>query len=53
MKKQSQKRTVATSFALRYWLVWTLLLASIAYGFHRYFEYRNRELDMRIEKLNN
>jgi hypothetical protein len=39
-------------FAVRYWLVWALLMATIAYGIHRYFEYRNAELDRRIELLN-
>jgi len=52
MKHPFQNRTKATTSAVRYWLVWALLLAAIAYGFHRYFEYRNAELDKRIEKLN-
>jgi hypothetical protein len=36
---------------LRYWLVWVALIAAIVYGIHRYFEYRNAELDKRIERL--
>lgn len=38
---------------LRYWLLWALLLAALAYGVHRYFEYRNAELDRRLEQLEN
>ncbi|GEM_PF-6740877 len=52
MKKQSQKRTVAISFAVRYWLLWALLFAALAYGIHRYFVYRDVRLEKRIEKLN-
>ncbi len=37
--------------AVRYWLFWGLLMAGLAYGFHRYFEYRDRELDKRLEQL--
>ncbi|MBK9016597.1 MAG: hypothetical protein IPM82_22365 [Saprospiraceae bacterium] len=51
MKKQCQKRSVATSFAVRYWLVWAMLLAAIAYGFHCYFEYRDAQLEKRLERL--
>lgn len=40
------------SATLRYWLAWALLLIGLAYGLHRYFEYRNAELDRRIEQLN-
>lgn len=36
---------------LRYWLLWALLMAVLAYGVHLYFEYRNRELDKRLEQL--
>ncbi|MEK7254018.1 MAG: hypothetical protein AAB316_04685 [Bacteroidota bacterium] len=39
--------------ALRYWLVWAAVIAALAYGIHRYFEYRNAELDKRIERLGN
>jgi hypothetical protein len=37
---------------IRYWLPWLLLLVALAIGIHRYFEYRNAELDKRIEQLN-
>lgn len=37
--------------ALRYWLFWGLLMCGLAYGIHRYFEYRNHELDKRLELL--
>ena len=37
--------------ALRYWLFWGLFLAGLAFAMHRYFEYRNQELDRRIERL--
>lgn len=33
------------------WLVWLLLLLALFYGMHRYFEYRNQELDKRLEQL--
>ena len=36
---------------LRYWLFWGLLIAGLAYGIHCYFEYRNHELDKRLEQL--
>ncbi len=39
------------SAAIRFWLPWLLLTVAIAYGIHRYFEYRNAELDKRIELL--
>ncbi len=37
--------------ALRYWLFWALVIAGLAFGAHRYFEYRNAELDKRLERL--
>lgn len=37
--------------ALRYWLVWALVVAALFYAMHRYFEYRNCELDKRLEQL--
>lgn len=40
-----------THSAVRYWLLWVLLIAGLAYGIHRYFEYRNAELDKRLELL--
>lgn len=33
-------------------LLWVLLFAALFYGMHRYFEYRTRELDKRLERLN-
>jgi hypothetical protein len=36
---------------LRYWLLWGLLIAGLMYGFHLYLEYRNHELDKRLEQL--
>lgn len=41
-----------SSFALRYWLFWGLLVAVLAYSINRYFDYRNRELDKRLEQIN-
>lgn len=35
----------------RYWLLWALLIAVLAIGINAYFDYRNRELDKRIERL--
>jgi hypothetical protein len=52
MKKQFQIGSIVPAPSVRYWLVCALLLAAIAYGLHRYFEYRNQELDKRIEMLN-
>ena len=37
--------------AIRYWLACALLIAGLAYGIHRYFEYRNVELDRRLEMI--
>ena len=37
--------------ALRYWLGWLLLLVALAAAMHGYLDYRNRELDKRIERL--
>jgi len=33
-------------------LLWVLLFATLFYGMHCYFEYRTRELDKRLERLN-
>lgn len=37
---------------LRYWLPWVLLVLGLTYGIHRYFEYRDAQLDKRLELLN-
>lgn len=37
--------------SLRYWLAWALVVAALFYAMHRYFEYRNGELDKRLEQL--
>jgi hypothetical protein len=39
------------SAALRYWLGWLLLLVALAAAMHGYLDYRNCELDKRIERL--
>ena len=36
----------------RYWLLWALLIAVLAIGINAYFDYRNRELDKRLEQIN-
>jgi hypothetical protein len=36
---------------LRYLLLVLLLLVAFAYGVHRYFEYRNTELDKKLQRL--
>ncbi len=36
---------------LVHWLVWLLLAAGLFYGMNRYFEYRERQLDKRLEQL--
>ena len=36
---------------LSYWLAWLLLVLGLFYGMHRYLEYRNSELDKRLERL--
>lgn len=40
-------------FDLSYWLVWSILISAMIYGIHCYFEYRNHELDKRLEQLQN
>ena len=47
----TKKETPKGLSPLRYWLVWGLLVAALAYGMHRYFEYRNGGLDRRNEQL--
>lgn len=37
--------------ALLHWLGWLLLAAALFYGMHRYFEYRDYQLDKRLEQL--
>ncbi len=46
-----KKRRRWLRFALSYWLAWAVLFAGLAWGVHRYFEYRTRELDKRLERL--
>jgi hypothetical protein len=48
----TKKEAPAGLSPLRYWLVWGLLVLVLAYGIHRYFEFRNAALDRRIELLN-
>ncbi len=36
---------------VRYWLGWLLLFAALALAMHGYLDYRNRELDKRLERL--
>ncbi|MBI5915907.1 MAG: hypothetical protein HY842_11055 [Bacteroidetes bacterium] len=36
---------------IHYWLFWALLIGGLLYGIHRYFEYRNMELDKRLERI--
>ncbi|MCC6724877.1 MAG: hypothetical protein IT258_10230 [Saprospiraceae bacterium] len=36
---------------IRNWMVSLLLIAGFLYGVHRYFEYRNMELDKRLELI--
>lgn len=45
------KSTPPSRPVLRYWLVWALVVAALFYAMHRYFEYRNGELDKRLEQL--
>ena len=37
--------------SIRYWIWWGLCLGLFAYGVDRYLEYRNQELDKRLEQL--
>ncbi len=37
---------------LRYWLFWVLLIAVLGLGINAYFDFRNRELDKRLEQIN-
>ncbi|MBL7796687.1 MAG: hypothetical protein JNJ90_09310 [Saprospiraceae bacterium] len=36
----------------RYWLFWVLLLTVLGLGINAYFDFRNRELDKRLEQIN-
>ena len=36
---------------LLHWLAWSLLVAGLFYAMHRYFEYRDHELDKRLEQM--
>lgn len=47
----SKQRVSGLRLAVIYWAAWVLLLAGLAWGIHRYFEYRNHELDKRLEQL--
>ncbi len=38
--------------ALRYWLFRVLLIVVLGLGINAYFDFRNRELDKRIEQIN-
>jgi len=42
----------ATSSTIRYWLFWVLLIAVLGLGINAYFDFRNRELDKRLEQIN-
>jgi len=44
--------TPDTFSTLRYWLFWVLLIAVLGLGINAYFDFRNRELDKRIEQIN-
>lgn len=48
---EQKNKLLSDRSTFRYWLIWAMLIAALAYGVHRYFEYRNRELDKRIEQL--
>jgi hypothetical protein len=44
--------TLNTAFStVRYWIFWTLFLAALAIGINAYFDFRNRELDKRLEQI--
>ena len=51
LNKEKQARLQHRLSSLRYWLFGGLLIAALAYGIHRYFEYRTHELDKRLELL--
>lgn len=46
---EHRKKTTASAICFR--LAWLLLVVALFYGLHRYFEYRNQELDKRLERL--
>ncbi len=37
---------------IRYWLFWVLIIVILGLGINAYFDYRNRELDKRLEQIN-
>lgn len=39
------------ALAVRFWLGWLLLVLGLAFAIHAYFEYRNHELDKRLENV--
>jgi len=41
-----------TFSTIRYWLSWVLLTAVLGLGINAYFDFRNRELDKRLEQIN-
>lgn len=41
-----------TFSAVRYWLFWISLIAVLGVGINAYFDFRNRELDKRLEQIN-
>jgi len=44
--------TLNTSFStVRYWLFWILFLTALTIGINAYFDFRNRELDKRLEQI--
>ena len=43
--------TPTTYDSIRYWLIWTLIIAVFAVGINAYFDFRNRELDKRLEQI--
>lgn len=48
---QDPSRSTERAFILLYWTGMALLLIALALAAHVYFEYRNMELDRRLEKL--
>lgn len=41
-----------TVSSVRYWLFWISLIAILGVGINAYFDFRNRELDKRLEQIN-
>lgn len=50
-KQHGSGQSMLNAKTLRCWIISILLLALFGFAMHEYFEYRNRELDKRLEQI--